>query len=284
MKKFETIANKNGKLLTVLPAQVEEVSFASASAALRKKDIKINGKRVSENVMLFSGDMIEIYLPDNLAQPVKLFEIAYEDANILVVNKLKGIEVCDAENSLEDRLNDLGHIVEACHRIDRNTEGLVIFSKSKPVFSEVTNALKKGEFIKKYYIAEVVGVPPKDATLKAFLLKDEDESQVKIFTNPTQGAVKIVTKFKVLKRTINTSVLEVELMSGKTHQIRAHLAYEGYPIIGDGKYGKNTDNKKFKSKSQLLCAYKLAFEFPPTSSLAYLNGKVIEITPSWMNY
>ncbi|MFA6860708.1 MAG: RluA family pseudouridine synthase [Clostridia bacterium] len=283
MKKFEITANKNGKLLTILPAEVEEISFASASKALRKKDIKVNGNRVSENLLVFAGDNIEIYLPDEASKPIAHYEVVYEDENIMVVNKKKGIEVCDGENSLQDRISSEKQMsISACHRIDRNTEGLVIFSKNQMANMEITNAFKTGVGLKKFYLAEVVGVVPKDMILKGFLVKNEEESNVKIFNSPVQGALKIVTKVKVLKKTANTSVLEIELTNGKTHQIRAHLAYAGYPLIGDGKYGKNEDNKKFKTKTQLLCAHKIVFEFEPSSPLAYLNEVSLEISPSWI--
>lgn len=283
MKKFDTTVQKNGKLLNILPFQLLEVSYAAASAALRKKDIKVNGKRVNENCMVFVGDELQIYLPDQAAQPVSLYSIVFQDDNVLIANKAKGIEVSDADRALDEIISaDIGQTVTACHRLDRNTEGLVIFAKNQLAFATLTTALKQGTNIQKFYIAEVVGVPPADATLKAFLQKNEEESTVKIFSNPTPGAVKIVTKFSIIKKGANTAVLEVELETGKTHQIRAHLAYAGYPIIGDGKYGKNTDNRKFKSKTQLLCAHKLIFSFEPASPLYNLNGLTFTITPSWM--
>lgn len=166
--------------------------------------------------------------------------------------------------------------------MDRNTEGLVVFGKTKSFFEKLKKAMKNDE-IEKYYLAEVIGSPKwENHVAVGYLLKDDEKSEVKIFDQPRKDSKKIVTELSVLSRSSGgTSVLIVKIKNGKTHQIRAHLAKIGFPIIGDGKYGKYEENKKFKSKTQKLTAYKLIFNFTD-NDLKYLNDQKLEIKPSWM--
>lgn len=166
-----------------------------------------------------------------------------------------------------------------CHRLDRNTTGLVLFAKNKEALDILFNKFKNHE-IKKFYRALVYGIPKvKNARLEAFLFKDTKNSIVYISDTLKKGYQKIITSYKVLEEfPNNTSLLDVEIETGKTHQIRAHLAHIGYPIVGDGKYGINSVNKKLGYKYQQLCSYKLQFCFSSNSGiLSYLNNKIIEL-------
>ena len=166
--------------------------------------------------------------------------------------------------------------------MDRNTEGLTIFAKSKEVFNLIKKAQKNKE-IKKSYLTEVVGTTNfSGKTIVSYLQKDDEKSLVKIFSSPVKGSVKIETRITTLNNSSGkTSLLLVEIFGGKTHQIRAQLSSLGFPIVGDGKYGKNLDNKKFKTKTQKLTAFKLNFNFSD-KKLKYLNNLNFEITPSWL--
>ena len=165
-----------------------------------------------------------------------------------------------------------------CHRLDRNTLGLVLFSKNDTVNTILTEKFKNHE-IEKHYIAKVYGMlPKKNDTLIHYLFKDTKKSIVYISDKCKPGYKKIITFYNVLSydKEENSSVLDINLKTGRTHQIRAHLAYIGHPIIGDGKYGNNLINKKFNQKTQLLYSYYLKFNFNSYSGiLDYLNNKEI---------
>lgn len=206
----------------------------------------------------------------------------YEDDNILIVFKPTDIEVITSNSSpsLTSILSEQYDFVEPCHRLDRNTIGLVLFAKNANSLKILLEKFKNKE-INKYYKCLVYGIPKKSsATLEAYLFKDNKKSLVYISDTPKKGYSKIVTSFEVLKtnKIENTSTLEVQLHTGKTHQIRAHLSHIGLPIIGDGKYGNYEINRKFKKTTQELCAYKLCFAFKTDSNcLEYLNGRIITI-------
>ena len=240
---------------------------------LRKKDFRVNDNRISENIILHTGDEIKVFISDELLKNNILLPTIYEDDNILVIDKPTNIEVV-GENSVTSILEKKYSYIKPCHRLDRNTTGLVLFAKNEESLNILLDKFKNHE-IEKHYKATVYGIPKvKKAKLEAFLFKDSKKSLVYISNEPKKGYQKIITSYEVIKedKKQNISVLDIKLETGRTHQIRAHLAYIGFPIIGDGKYGKNEINKKFNKKTQLLESYSLKFNFySPGGVLKYLN-------------
>ena len=252
--------------------------------ALRKKDIRINNIKVSENILVHTNDEITIYIIDELLLGKHSidFEIIYEDNNIICFFKPEGFSVTDNtlnEFSFTELVQEkYGKNLMPCHRLDRNTSGIILYAKNPEALSILQKKFKNKE-IEKHYLARVYGIVKNNhEILQSFLFKDSKNNIVYISDNQKKNYEKIITEYTVLEKNEknNTTLLDVNLHTGKTHQIRAHLAHIGHPIIGDGKYGNNEINKKYALKSQDLKAYKLIFKFTKDNGiLEYLKNKEI---------
>ena len=272
--------------------------------AIRKKRIKINSKKCEINYMLKEGDRIDMYINDeffeNRTYEVDLknidyeLNIVYEDENIMLVDKKPGVIVHDDEseknktliNYIKAYLYKKGEYnpdmensfaPSLCNRIDRNTGGIVIAAKNAETLKIINEKIKNRE-LNKFYLCLVSGkLKEKQDVLKGYLVKNTDQNRVYIHKTPQKDGKTIETKYRVLKEGNLTSLVEVELLTGRTHQIRAHFASIGHPLAGDGKYGTNEFNKKVGMKTQALYSYKLTFDFKDENMLSYLNGKTFEV-------
>lgn len=276
---------------------------------IRTKYIKVNGKKCDIATKLCKNDIITLYIKDEFFQtqpkeydfikaPAKL-DIIYEDENIMLLNKKPGLIVHPDENyhfdSLISRvqhyLYDKGEYnpeeensfaPALVNRIDRNTGGIVIASKNAESLRIMNQKMKDRE-LKKIYLCIVHGILNKKSDLLiGYLEKNEKQNRVYINDKPTKNSKIIKTKYKVLDEHKNYSLVEVELLTGRTHQIRAHFSHIGHSLLGDGKYGTNAQNKESGYKWQALYSYKLEFHFETDGGiLNYLDGKSFTAPEIW---
>ena len=283
------------KTLPLLPAPL-------AQKYIRIKRVKLNGGRAQRDTRLQVGDVLQLYINDEFFdQPtpenafLKLFkpklDILYEDEHILLVNKAPGMVVHADET---EKVNTLINHIQAylyqkkewspywensfapalCNRIDRNTGGIVIAAKTAEALRVMNQKIRDRE-LEKRYLCVVLGRPsPAEGTLEGFILKDEAKKQVSIRSKPVPGGRKAITKYRTLDTRGNLSLVECDLITGRTHQIRAMMAHAGHPLLGDGKYGSERVNRQYGKKHQCLWSWKLTFCFTTDAGeLAYLNGK-----------
>lgn len=276
---------------------------------IRTKRIKVNGKRAEISTRLAEGDTVSAYINDEFFKEIKPnydflsapknIDIVYEDENILLADKKQGLLVHPDKNEYTDTLiariqhylYDKGEYnpqdensfrPALANRIDRNTGGIVIAAKNAESLRILCDKIKDRE-VDKRYLTVVHGIPKqKTAILEGFLEKNEDKNKVYLLKNKTENARTIKTKYTTLESKNNLSLLEIELLTGRTHQIRAHMASIGHALLGDGKYGKLKEDKKLGFNKQALYSYSLTFNFKTDAGiLNYLNGKTFKVKDVW---
>ena len=307
MKSYIISANDAGQRVDkFLTKAVPSLPQAALYKAIRKKDIKLNRKRCENSTRLSQGDVLDVYLKDDffestpagnifLRAPEKV-EIIYEDSNLILAHKRPGLIVHEDDKEQVDTLinrvlhylynkgeydptQEQSFIPALCNRIDRNTGGIVIAAKNAPTLRVMNEKIKNRE-ITKLYLCLVFGVPePPHSLAKAFLRKNESENRVQIFDHPVEGGRTVITEYTLLENRGPLSLLEINLHTGRTHQIRAHMAHLGYPLAGDTKYGTSKQNQGLPYRFQALYAYKLIFDFSTDAGhLNYLKNRMFEIT------
>lgn len=259
------VIERDGRLAEQLLEADGELTFSALRKALGKRDVKINGARTGEDVPVRAGDRVEVYLPERAY--VQPYEILYEDGEVLIADKHAGITTEALEKLLRAKCG-----ARAVHRLDRNTAGVIAFAKTDAAERALTGAIKR-RTVRKFYLAEVYGQFGSDAGVyEDFLVKDAEKSRVYVYSSARPGSLSVKTGWRVLERLKETTLLEVELFTGRTHQIRAHLAYRGHFVIGDGKYGDERVNRRLKAGKQRLLAWRLTFELP-AGVLPAVSGK-----------
>lgn len=273
---------------------------------IRLKRIKVNGKGAKRDARLQTGDLLQLYINDEFFEKPReensylkvgtpKLSIVYEDENILLADKKPGV-LCHSAgvwdyNTLianiqaylaqkgEWRPREENSFAPAlCNRIDRNTGGIVIAAKNAEALRILNDKIRDRE-IEKYYLCAVRGRPkPPEGRLENYLFKDAQKNQVFVKAKPEPGAKTAVTEYKLLRSKGPLSLVECRLLTGRTHQIRVQMAHAGWPLLGDGKYGRERFNKNYEEKGQALYSYKLRFDFPTDAGiLNYLRGREFQV-------
>ncbi|OUP66151.1 RNA pseudouridine synthase [Pseudoflavonifractor sp. An176] len=302
MKEFTIGKNDAGQRLDRwLAKTVPLLPAPLAQKYIRLKRVKRNGKGSKRDVRLEVGDVLQLYINDEFFQTpnrenafLSVFkpqlDIVYEDEHILLLNKRPGMVVHPDD---QERVNTLLTHIQAylyqkkewspywensfapalCNRIDRNTGGIVIAAKTAEALRIMNQKIKDRELTKLYLCVIRGEMRPRKGELKGFILKDENKAQVKVYDHPVPGGKTALTLYNTLATEGGLSLVECDLITGRTHQIRAQFAAAGHPLLGDGKYGRERDNRPFGRSYQALYSYKLRFEFTTDGGcLSHLNG------------
>ena len=276
MEKLEFVSKKEQKLFDLILRERPNLNFQMLKEAVRKRDIKVNQKRVSQNTKLKNGDLVTIFLPQKKQKNVP---VVFQNKDVLIVNKPAGMEVTKKDKAFlqSDCLEDIFCGCFACHRLDKNTEGLVVLAKTRQAQNLIFDAIKQHK-MHKFYVTIVTGKVKKSDEFEDYLQKGD--KFVKVFDKPAKDVKVAKTNYVLLEEKQNLALLQIEILIGRTHQIWAQLAHHGIFVLGDEKYGDKQKNKLYHTKRQLLCAQKICFDDLP-KSLSDLSQKMFEVSPSF---
>lgn len=280
-------SEQDGLMLSALLKQTADVPLWAIKEAIKKKDVRIDGIRMIQDVRVSAGQEIRAYWPKSVLEASKekalpLPEIVYEDERVLLVNKPQGIPAQMEEQPmrgdsaltraaayLKNKGEDTAEL-HLCHRLDVQTGGLLMLTKTEDAYEAAVRAFAQ-RTIEKTYTCLVKGCPARqEAVIRAYLRKDAQLSRVSVTDYPARGSMEILTGYRVLEAGENAR-LQVDLITGRTHQIRAHLAHIGHPILGDDKYGDRALNRRLNLRRQQLWATSMVFH--ADGALEYLEGR-----------
>lgn len=271
MNKKEFKVKQEIKLSKAIINELPFFDYAKARALIKAKDTKINGARVKDDVVLTAGDVVTVFYEQK--QMAKHYNLVFIDDNVIAVDKFDNIETINSKgDSLYDELKAEYGEIYAIHRLDRRTSGLVIFARNRVAENELLTAFKNRLLDKKYHAIVKGQFNSSHAILKNYCVKDAKNSIVKVIDKPTPNAVEIITEYKVIKTIGSNSLIEITLHTGRTHQIRAHMAYIGHKVIGDGKYGVADRKDRLR-----LASVSLKFDLPKDYKLNYLNNQPLKV-------
>ena len=304
MLEHRVTASAPCRLADYLPTVFPLLSSGMVYRFAKEKKIRCNGVHCKGTIRVKTGDILCLYLPAELLGPAQgpvflrarnQLTVLYEDNQLLVVDKPSGLPVL-GEDSLPDTLinrallylyhkgefsPDAGFLPRLCHRLDTGTSGLVMIAKTAACHDALFEAIRLHQ-VRKTYLCVTFGHPqPPAGTLRGYLLKDSRQAKVRVVNRPQPGAQQIITGYHTLARSGRLALLEVDLVTGRTHQIRAHFSSIGCPLVGDSKYGNQALNRALKTKYQLLCAWKLSLPQFEQPELKQLSGKQFTAPMPW---
>ncbi len=261
MRELTVPAKYNGKTLEkFLTGTFGAMPFAAIRRAFRDRDVKVNGQRQDRTYPVSTGDRVQVYIDDCTLMGIGKPRQIYSDEKIVIVEKPAGICVCDPPENELSLCDILPGNLMPCHRLDRNTEGLVILAKTPAAREEIESLIRDRRITKKYRTL-VVGRPPREsAVLRLWMTKDSRSGLVRVYDTPAPGRVEAITEYSVVRRAGDDPAiyeLDINLHTGRTHQIRACLAHIGCPVLGDTKYGNFEANRRLGRDRQALSAYSL---------------------------
>ena len=307
MREFCIQKNDSGQRLNkFLEKAVPALPGGLMHKYVRLKRIKVNGKRTEPAYRLCQGDTVQLYINDEFFErpseqmafqkiAVPRVQVLYEDNNILLADKQPGMVVHADERGGADTLiahiqaylaqsgqwdprDEASFVPALCNRIDRNTGGIVIAAKNAETLRVINDKIRDREITKKYLCVTLGKMAPPQGELSCFLLKDEGKKEVSVYHHPVPGGKSALTLYRTLASREGLSLVEAELLTGRTHQIRASFADAGHPLLGDGKYGRGEVNRRYGETRQALYSYFLRFDFPTDAGiLSYLKGKSFQV-------
>lgn len=306
MQEFIITKNDSGQRLNkFLEKAVPLLPGGMMHKYIRRKRIKVNRKRTEVSYRLQEGDLVQLYINDEFLEKAEEdtaylrakpeMDVLYEDEHILLVNKAPGVVVHADDSGTADTLiariqaylfrngawnpeDEASFTPALCNRIDRGTGGIVVAAKTAEALRVMNQKIRDREMHKTYLCAACGTLSPKQGEITGYILRHTDEHRVSVHRTQVKGSRTAVTQYRVLRETEELSLVECNLITGRTHQIRAHFAWIGHPLLGDSKYGRNDMNRKYHRKTQCLCSYKLRFDFTTdAASLGYLDGLTVTV-------